>query len=189
VKHNFHWGEVRNQSAYRPRLPITPLTVLSVAAIMTRGDMSFSQQPVTLVDTQLGTKPSPFLQQNFGCYGQSLDPWPIAGEMGDYVRAVTFVPPEIQANPRVSPKAIGDVVSSEGELVNRIANQRDLIGLAQLSSCFASRAELVEMKWSRTVTLVVGDAFADAVVFWNAHHYSPTWINAGIVGLHDLPAR
>ena len=113
VRHDFHRREQRDRHAYRPNLPVAPLSALSVTAIMTRGDMISAPRPVALVDTHLGTQPSLFLQQNFGCYGQSLSPWPIARNMGDYLRPVIFVPPEVQANPHIMPRAEGDIVSSE----------------------------------------------------------------------------
>ena len=101
--------------------------------------------------------------------------------MDDYLKAVIFVPPEIRANPQIMPRAVGDIVSSEKELIDRISNQRDLIGLAQLSGSFAPRLELGDMKWSRTVNLVVGESFTDAV--WNARHFTPALVNGGIVSL------
>ena len=150
---------------------------------MTRGDMISAPRPVALVDTHLATQPSLFLQQNFGCYGQSLSPWPIARNMRDYLRPVIYVPPEVQANPRIVPHAEGDIVSSEKELIDRLATQRDLLGLAQISANFVPRLELGDMAWSRTVNLVVGDSFADRLVFWNAFHLTPVWLNGGIATL------
>jgi hypothetical protein len=172
VRHDFHRREERDPYAYRPHLPI-----------MTRGDMISAPRPIALVDTHLGAQPSLFLQQNFGCYGQSLNPWPIARDMADYLKPVIFVPPELQGNPQIMPRAEGDIVSSENELIDRIASQRDLCGLAQLSASFVPRLELGDMAWSRTVNLVVGDSFADRLVFWNARHLTPVWLNGGIAAL------
>jgi hypothetical protein len=183
VRHDFHRRETRDRHAYRPHLPVVPLSVLSVTATMTRGDMLSAARPVALVDTHPGTQPSLFLQQNFGCYGQSLNPWPIAKNMSDYLKSVTFVPPEVQGNSRLSPRAEGDIVSSEQESLDRIASQRDLLGLAQISASFAPRLELGDMSWSRTVNFVVGDSFADRLIFWNALHLTPVWLNADITTL------
>jgi hypothetical protein len=66
-KHGFHGTEKRDHYAFRPKLPITPLTVLSVTAVMTRGNMLSPPSPVALVDTHICAEPSRFLQENFGC--------------------------------------------------------------------------------------------------------------------------
>ena len=183
VRHDFHRRDEDDRRAYRPELPVAPLSVLSAAAIMTRGNMISPPQPVELVDTHLATQPSPFLQQNFGCYGQSLRPWPIARDMGEYLKPVVFVPPEIQANPRLVPRAEGDIVSSERELIDRIATRRGLRGLAQMSAGFVPRLQLGDMNWSRTVNFIVGDSFIDRLVFWNALHLTPVWLDGGIAAL------
>jgi hypothetical protein len=183
VRHDFHHRTERDRHAYHPDLPVKPLSVLSVTAIMTRGDMISAPRPVPIIDINLATPPSPFLQQNFGCYSQSLTPWPMARDMGDFLKPVTFVPQEVQSNPRILPRAEGDVVASEKELVDRISIQRDLRGLAQLSASFAPRLEIDDMMWSRTINLVVGDTFADRLLFWNAFHFSPVWLNGAITAL------
>ena len=68
-------------------------------------------------------------------------------------------------------------------MIDRIATQRDLLGLAQISANFVPRLELGDMAWSRTVNFVVGDSFADRLIFWNALHLTPVWLNGGISAL------
>jgi hypothetical protein len=171
-----------NRSDWRPNLP-QPLSVLSVIAALTRGDLISVPGPISLVDTQYGTPPSQFLQENFGCYNQSLSPWPIARNMGDYLKPIVFVPEHIQADRRFIPHAKGEIVSSEQELIDRVATQRDLIGLAQLSACLAPSLELVDTAWSRTVNFVVGDSFADRLMFWNGLHHTPAWLSGKVATL------
>ena len=183
IRHDFHRSEDRDRRAYRPHLPLPPLSALSVVAVLSRGDSISAPRPVALVDTHLGSPPSQFLQENFGCYNQSLNPWPIARDMGDYLKPVIFVPDQTQANPRIMPRAEGEIVSSERDLIDRLATQRDLRGLAQLSACLAPRLELGDMVWSRTVNLVVGDSFADRLAFWNGLHHTPVWLNGDIAAL------
>jgi hypothetical protein len=178
-----HRHEIRHPHPYRPHLPVGPLTVLSVTAAMARGDFMSVPRPVALVDTHIGTQPSLFLQENFGCYGQSLSPWPIARNMADYLKPVTFVPSEFHEDSRLWPRAEGDTVFSEQELLDRIASQKDLRGLAQISASLVPRLELGETAWARTVNFVVGDSFADRLIFWNALHLTPVSRSADITAL------
>lgn len=183
VKHRFYNQQERDRRAFRPALPLSPLTVLSAAGIVSRGNPLFSSQPVALVDTNLGTEPSPLLQDNFGCYQRSLSPWPPPRDMADYMRTVTFVPEAIRNNPRIVPRAEGETVPTELALLERIASQRNLVGMAQLSASLAPRRELQEMTWSRTVNVIIGESFTDRIVFWNARHYVPVWLHDAIVTL------
>jgi len=104
VRHDFHASEKRDRHAFLPKLPVAPLTALSVTALMTRGNMLSPPSPVALVDTHIGAEPPRFLQENFGCYGQSLSPWPIARDMRDFLRPVIFVPEQIRANQMLVPR-------------------------------------------------------------------------------------
>jgi len=94
-----------------------------------------------------------------------------------------FVPKEVQENRQIVPRPEGEILNSEQELIDRIATQRDLLGLAQLSACLAPRLEIHEMKWSRTVNFVIGDSFADHLVFWNGLHHTPVWLQSTIAAL------
>jgi hypothetical protein len=112
VRHDFHGSGRRDQHAFRPKLPIAPLTALSVTAVLTRGNMFSPPSPVALVDTHPGASPSRFLQETFGCYGHSLSPWPIARDMAAFLTPITFVPKHIAEDPRLVPRGEGDIVSS-----------------------------------------------------------------------------
>jgi hypothetical protein len=65
------------------------------------------------------------------------------------------------------PRAEGDIVFSEKELIDRIATQRDLAGLAQLSARFVPRLELsfafLEALKARHEALKAGLAAAERV--------------------------
>lgn len=182
--HDFFGEKERNDRAYRPRLPIDPLSAFSVLGLMGRGGTITATQPVTLVDTHFATRPPLFVQQNFGCYSQGSGPWPMGGDMSEYVKMLTLVPPE-QAN--VQPRAQGDVVSTEMALLEALATQRNLMGLAQMSASFTPRLEVNHGNWSRTVNLVVGDSFVDRLVFWNALSLSPVWLSGNLATLKVSP--
>ncbi len=93
------------------------------------------------------------------------------------------VPDDIRGNPRNPYRPDADFVSTEAELLERISNQRNLIGLAQMSASVAPRLEIDSMKWSRTVSLIIGNSFADRVIFWNVQHLMPVYLGGGITSL------
>jgi hypothetical protein len=183
LHHEIRTGEERNRTAFLPDLPIAPLSVLSLLGAMTRGDLFSPPTPVKLVDTHLAVTPSRFLQENFGCYSQSISPWPIAADLRGYLEAVLFVPEEVQSNRHLAPRADEEIVSSEAELVRRIANHTSLRGLAQMAASAAPRIAIRNSPWSRTVNVVIGDSFADRLLFWNAIHHSPIWRDGNVVTL------
>lgn len=181
-RHRFHGAE-RDWHAFRPQLPISPLSSLSVSLVAARGNVIAASQPVSLVDTHLGARPSPLLQENFGCYGQSHVPWPVARDMAPYVETVTVVPPEIQADPRKVPRVVTETVPTELALLERIARQRNLIGLSQLSAAHCPRLEIHNPGWTGQVNVFVGDSFCDRIGFWNCRSYQPVWLDNSIVTL------
>ena len=107
--------------------------------------------------------------------------------MAEQLRTVTFVPEEIHANPRIVPRAEGEIVPTETALLERMASQRNLYGLAQLSAYLVPRRQIRNGNWSRTVNIVVGDSFADRITFWNARHHLPVWLHNDIVTLKLSP--
>lgn len=175
-------GEYR---AFRPELPMQGLTVLSVCGWLARGSTIYAASPVKIADVYTSVEPSRFLQDNFGCYGQSMTSWPIAANMADHLQATIFVPPEIQSDKRMMPRpeAGSVVVDTENALIDRLAMRGSLFGLAQLSAKFAPQHELPHSDWSRTVAFVVGDTFADRLTFWNAGLHVPAWLQGGVTTL------
>jgi hypothetical protein len=176
-------GERKDYDAFRPKLPLSGLTVLSVCGWLARGDTMYAPRPVEIVDTYISTKPSSFLQENFGCYSESMISWPIAANMSSHIQATMHVPPAIQADKSIVPRPEGNIVSTEQELIDKLGTQRNLMGLAQLSATMAPRLELTHSRWSSTVNFVVGDSFADRVAFWNGRHHAPAWLHGGVATL------
>ncbi len=97
--------------------------------------------------------------------------------MTDVLRPVTFVPQHIQSNKRRGPRVDGDVVATEHELLKQLATRGDLLGVAQISPLFSTRFELRGLEWSRTFNFIVGDSFADRILFWNGQHKTPAWLD------------
>lgn len=183
VRHDFFNMPERDRRAYRPRLPVTPLGVLSILGVLTRGSALAAPKPASLVDTYINVAPSQFLQDTFGCYGRSLSPWPVAGNLAQYLKSVMFVPEAIQADQRMMPRPTGDIVSTEQQLLEEIGKRRDLLGLAQLSTLLASRIEFGDYPWSHTINFVIGESFGDRITFWNGIHHAPSWLHGQLAAL------
>jgi hypothetical protein len=182
VKHNFRRSQGRGPNL-QPGLPFTPLTALSVAGALARGNGIGAPQPIPVVDIDPRATPSQLLQENFGCYHRNLGLLPMAHDMAEFLRPVTYVPPDLLRNPTPVPSAEPQLVPPELDLLEQIASQRDLCGLAQISASCAPRQEILADQWSETVNVVVGDSFTDRVTFWNARHRLPVWLHTGIVTL------
>src|SRR5262249_38486229 len=130
VRHHFYDDAKHDKHAYRPNLPLAPLTSLSVSLIAARGNAIAEPQPVTLVDSHPSAPDSAFLQDNFGFYHNSLNPWPLPHDMADYVRTLTVVPSAVRSDRSLMPRAEGEAIDSELAMLRQISERRNLIGLA-----------------------------------------------------------
>lgn len=155
VRHDFGHRDSWDQRAFRPGLPIEPLGSLSATLGPSRRNYASARQPIELVNIQPGQKPAQFIQENFGYYEESLTPSPMANDMGEFVRTVTFAPEAIRENPRGQPGTSGDFVTHENELLDLISKTKDLIGLAQLAAWQCPRLEFHDNQWADSVNLVV----------------------------------
>jgi len=189
VRHNFYNRAERDRQAFLPNLPIDGLSSLSVTMNAARGNALAEAHPVTLIDTHLGSTPTPLIQENFGCYcRRGSGPWPMAPDMVQYVQTLTMVPDHIRADPRLVPRARGEIVNSEIELLRELSKRRTLVGLALLSAWQCPRLEIRHPPWTGNVNLMVGDSFADRITFWNARSLQPVWLDGSIVTLKISPA-
>ena len=183
VKHEFYKGVERDAYAFRPQLPLSPLNSLSVSVMAARGGAFAGPKPVTLVDVHRRGPSPQFLQENFGCYSQTLSPWPIPPDMTDYVRAFTLVEQEIVDNPHIQPRPQSEFVTDYKVILDRLAKQRDVYGLAMLSAWLCPRLEMRDPRWANKVNLVVGDSFADRIIFWNARSHLAVHLDHDLVTL------
>ncbi len=183
VGHNFYNRAERDLHAFRPRLPLGPLSSLSVTLLASRGSMFSGPRPVTLVDTY-GRSPTPqFLQESFGCYRESLNPAPVPPNWAEYVRTYALVDQEIVDNPRLVPRPQGDYVTDYKAVLDRLGEQRDLYGLALLSAWMCPRLQMNDPRWTNRVNIIVGDRFADRVTFWNARSHLDVYLDESLVTL------
>lgn len=184
IRHNFYGRADRDVRAFRPHLPFDPLSSLSVAVLASRGTVFNEPRPVTLVDA-FGRAPIPrFLQENFGCYRESLVPWPIPANLAEYVRAFALVEQEVVDNPQLVPRPRDEnYVVDYQVMLERLGIRRDLCGLALLSAWMCPRLQMNDPRWTNRVNLIVGDSFADRVTFWNARSHLDVYLDSSLVTL------
>jgi hypothetical protein len=181
VKHRFFRNE-REAHDFHPRLPVSALHALSVTPLASSGSALAPSQPVPLIDCHLGFRPSLFMRETFGFYSRTSGAWPLPHDLAPYVKALTIVPESIQNDPRLVPRIVTDIVSTEIEMLDSIRKQRNLLGMAQLSSFLTPRLEF-RTGWTNQVNLVIGDSFTDRVLFWNARAHQAVFLDKSIVTL------
>ena len=181
VRHDFGRRDGRDERAFRPGLPMVPLGALSATIGAAHRDFLSPRHPIAIIDIQLGQKPSQFIQENFGYYGESLTPAPMADDMAELVRTVTFAP--VADSQRIPRRMSEDFVTRESELLELISKRRDLIGLSQLAAWQCPRLEFHDHRWADSVNLVVGDSFVDRIIFWNARSHLSVGFDSGLVTL------
>jgi hypothetical protein len=182
IRHDFSRQNSRDERAFRPGLPVEALGSLSVTlAASYRSPQWRRQGPMTLIDTELGRKPSQFVQENFGCCSQSLTRWPIGADIAETFETVTLGSVPIPNNSNSQPDKHDDVVVDENQFLERISNEKNLIGLSQLSAWLCPRLAFHDHLWAESVNVVVGDSFVDRVVFWNGRSHVPVWLDHGLV--------
>ncbi|UCF53531.1 MAG: hypothetical protein JSV48_03500 [Bradyrhizobium sp.] len=183
IRHDFHNHPERDKHAFRPHIPFVPLSSLSTSLLASRGTIFNEPQPVSLLDFYGRNPPPQFLQENFGCYRESLAPWPIPANLSEYIRAVALVEKEVADNPTLVPRPPSDNVTDYQVILQRLAEQRDLSGLAQLSASMCPRLQLHDQRWANRVNIIVGDSFADRLTFWNARSHLAVYLDSSLVTL------
>ena len=183
VRHEFYNAE-RDKRTFTPKLPMPGLSSLSVCMVAAHSSPFTGRRQVQLVDAHPSYPDSQFLQDNFGFYERSMHAWPMGLDMAEYARTISLTPQKVMDDPRLHPKPNGEAITDEKEYLARIAKQRDLFGLAQLSAWICPRLELHDRQWGSALNLVVGNTFVDRLTFWNARSHIPVWLDHDLVALN-----
>ncbi len=175
--------------AFHPRLPVAALGSLAITVAASQGGQMFGPNPIRILDCHPGVSLPRFVQDNFGFYQLSHDAWPIAADMQPFVQPLLFATAEIVADKRMLPRTVGsDIITDHSALLDRIGTDRTMMGLASLSAWQAPRLEIRSRKWGDQIIVVVGNYFADHVIFWNARSLQPAWLDSGFVTLKVDPS-
>jgi hypothetical protein len=182
-RHNFYNTDQRESYAFRPQFSLGPLSSLSVALLASRATALSGPRPVTLVDVHSRNPAPPLIQENFGCYSQSLNQYPVPPYLAEYIQAFTLTDQEIIDNPHLVPRPQGEFVSDYRSFLSQLASRRDVSGLALLSASMCPRIQMNDPRWTNRINLIVGDSFIDRITFWNARSYLDAYLDPTFVTL------
>lgn len=163
---------------FKPGYRFSPLSSLSAVFRLARyrgsGDL-----PLRVLDSWHTEQPSRFLTDNFGTYQQSQATGIYPADATTAANRLIIVSPGHAANPQLGvPRDIA-TLPNELEAVRAIGEGRATC-MAMLSVCFAPRLDIRFGFWSSSFNLVIGDSFADRLLFWNTRLLIPAWLDPNI---------
>ena len=100
---------------------------------------------------------------------------------------LTIVAPETQADRRGVPRDLNAIPNEMAAFAAFAEHQATSLSIA--SQLFASKLDIRAGQWSGTFNLVVGDSFADRLLFWNARLFIPSWLDYDLCCLRITPEQ
>jgi hypothetical protein len=190
--HKFH-GEPRlDTHGFKPSFRFKPLASLSnVFRLARHSPANPDRSPLKIIDSWFGDEPSRFLTDNFGSYWLSRGTSIFPADASAAASLLTVISPE-----RLNDRHSG-VPRDLNTIPNDLAALQEFAGaratsLSLLSILFAPKLDLgrSRLNWSGTFNLVIGETFSDRILFWNARHLIPSWLDNQLcafrVGLDQL---
>jgi hypothetical protein len=140
--------------------------------------------PLRLIDSWSSETPTRFLTDNFGTYFQSQATGMFPADATAAVDRLVIVSPDKRKH--LPPELV--LLENELEAVRAIAEHR-ATSLALLSAQLAPKLDIRFGHWSASFNLVVGDSYADRLLFWNARLLIPGWLDPDYACLRVLPEQ
>ena len=124
-----------------------------------------------------------FLDANFGSFSLCDQSWPMGKDIADYAQTIALTPQKVLDDPRLHPKADGEVIAGTrrcwpASQTRRSRRIRAAIGLG------LSSLRLHDRRWGASLNFVVGTTFVDRFCFWNVRSHFPIWLDHHMVRLN-----
>lgn len=165
---------------FKPTYDFSPLSSLSTIFKLARySPRSSDGPPIRIIDSWHTEKPTRFLTDNFGTYGysQASSIYPLDATTA--ASLLTIVSPDIQANRQYGVPGDLNIIPNEMAALREFAAKR-VTSLSIASALFAPKLNIQSGPWSSSFNLVIGDSFADRILFWNGRLLIPEWLDADL---------
>lgn len=178
-----HWkAEDDEHTNVRPSPSVSPLTVDTLLPLASVPSALDGVHRARLLGAMGKMERDRFISDSFG-----FAPTRLRNLMRNHLSesgSMLYVIPEDEMQPRQRYISSNDTtVPDVNSLLNTMATDGRIIGVAQLSALLTPRLSLGDHRWSESFNIVVGDTVEDRIFYWNSRAKMPAWRDGSNVDL------